>query len=251
MALEIPVTDILPQALAWNTQPSGFMRYLMSLGLIVWPMNDTVGSSVLSALPSASYNGVNHGITMGIPSGTPMGYAGEFDGLLDYGQIYTAALAAAFNPDVWTMLVGIKMPAGGWDEIANRYFIVIGTDTNNLYYIRHTAIAGRASFSTTRGGTAALTNVSGIANYEWVIFGMTINSATYGMRPYINGVQQGADRALVGVWAGALMATYTALGSFSGTSASSPHKGQIAFAACGPVDLTALMLTIAQRGGTA
>jgi hypothetical protein len=218
--------------------------------LVVWDMNDPVGSSVLTARPDTAYNGSNTGITMGQATGTPLKYGGTFDGANDYGTLHTASLQANWNADLMTMVVLFKVSGVGvWTDGTLRSIFRIGVDFNNQVFLYRAGPANQVTWLYKAGGTSEIITKAGLSSTDYLMMAITADKAGVGASFWWNGVQEGASQAIAGVWAGALTSAWTALGSADGTVASNVWDGDIALAAVYSEDLSDYMAEIYARSG--
>lgn len=171
------------------------------------------GGAVNSAPTGSSYNGTHSGVTIGPDAGA--GYLGQgspglYDGALDYTDIYSAALDGAFNGQLFSVLVVLKL--GASDPLLDTVFR-LAVDANNQFYFRmNSETELRMQYS--GGGTnGAKTHTFAAKPTDFVQIGASVNLAADRARLFIGGVQSGTDLSSLGTWAGSLDSTLCVIGA--------------------------------------
>lgn len=175
----------------------------------LYPLNET-GVTTTALEIVNGYNGTLNGPTLGAIAGPgpSMGNAAFYDGLVDYCQLPEASLDGPFDPNLGTMMIWMKVAnAGVWTDGTFRRVIVFGADSNNRIILQKSTPPNTLLFHFVAGGVASSINVT-ISLTSWICLGITWNKASNRIRPYINGVQQGADLAYAGTWSGVLSASF-------------------------------------------
>ncbi len=192
---------------AWrvlHTRPESIIGY--------WPLDEVVGT-VAHDLSGRRHNGAYTGVDLartGIGDGRTCPY---FDGSTDYVNIFSAALASAFNGAEGTVLIWGKVAnAGVWGDGTFDELFAFQGDANNYYIMRKTSTANTLALLCKRGATAlSATYVTSRLNWMCITL---IWSAGKSLIWYLSGEQIGATLAS-GIWAGAL--TKALIGSQTST----------------------------------
>lgn len=106
-----------------RTRPEALIGY--------WPLDEPVGSTVAHDLSWRRHNGVYVATTLGREGIGDGRTCAQFDGSTSYVNIYSAALASAFNGARGTLITWMRISAAGvWPGTARRGTI-LRTDANN------------------------------------------------------------------------------------------------------------------------
>lgn len=229
---------VLGRAVQQNLAPVGFARretwpeivarYLIEPANIVgfWPLWETSGT-VAESIAGPAGDGANNGATVAgaFFRGVPI-YS--FDGVNDRVNIYSAALAANFNPLAGTLVALVQPTLPALTDGAIRMAAFLGVDgsnainiwriaTNNIVQVRH------------RAGAVSKTVSVPYSVSEPRFIGMTweyfVDPPSSEMKAYADGVQVGTTQTGLGVWAGALATTLCNIGATNSTSGSEPWLG--------------------------
>ena len=167
-----------------------------------------------ASLVAAAPNGPIPGLT-----------APYYDGVNDYCNIYSAALAAAFNGAEGTLLTWARVSgAGVWTDGATRYIARLRADDSNEITIRKAIGADTFYFSYIAGNTFEELAMTQSAT-GWLCAALTWSKSQELVQYAVNGVIVGTDVNL-GVWSGNLAPTTAVLGA-GNTSAGNPWSGLI------------------------
>ena len=188
------------------------------------PLRETSGA-VAYDLSGNGYNGASVNVTLGgagIGDGWP---SYGFDGASAYVNWYSAALAAAFNGAEGTLLAWGRMPAAAWIDGLNHWLVGLWVDANNRIDLRKATTDNTLQATYIAGGTIKLvTSVALGGLLTSFCMGMTWKTASDAFAFYLSGVQSGATRTGLGVWAGTLAATGTVIGAQT-TTPTTPWLG--------------------------
>lgn len=194
-----------------------------------WPMWETAGVTA-DCLTSPLYDGFYNGPTVGNgvgPDGSPCPL---FDGNNDFVDLDVVSLDVPFNGAIGSAMIWARVfNAGVWSDGAYRLAYEFGADTNNrIFQGRHNInnfilgyyFAGGVNESDFR-------NVGG--NLEWFHLALTWTKAAPDQVVfYYNAIP--ITSSTLGVWAGALSDTWTAIGARN-TTPNDPWKGWLAHCA--------------------
>lgn len=192
------------------TGSGGVIRRIMSVAstnlIGLWPLNEVSGTTVQCINNSAlSVAGGYTGVTLGQPG--PFGLVAPlFDGLNDFANIFSAALAALFNKDEGSFLIFSKVAnAGVWTDGVNRRHFILYADANN-YTQSYKSLAANEilwfyNAAATTESVAASTN-----SISWLQILITWSKSADQVKAYLNTSQVGATQTSLGLWAGALTA---------------------------------------------
>ena len=182
-----------------------------------WALDDVAGAVAFDTSDN-NRHGANSNVTLnqaGIGEGRT---SGKFNGTTSFVNIYSAALAAAFNGGEGTAFIWAKVTDSSiWTDNAARRFFRFHVDANNfvtLYKFTDNVV----NFDYDAGGTRKNFAASpAITDVNWFSIAMTwskINDQAIG---YYNGVRSGAIQSSLGTFAGSLASNATCLGSATTT----------------------------------
>lgn len=216
-----PVTNPLARWLA--IEPAKLLAF--------FPLNEGSGSNIIDVSrpqPSSysitnGYAGVTWGGTLS-PTGEPVPL---WDGTSDYGNIYTAALAAAFNGAEGTIALWAKVSAAGvWTDGTTRRLINIRVNISNALSMSKSSVSGTISWAYAAGGIPLTIAAGSQSSLGWFHVALTWDKAADQFKAYLNGQQSGSTVTGLGIWAGALTATECAIGAFN-TIPNNVHSGYL------------------------
>jgi hypothetical protein len=184
-----------------------------------------------------------HGVYTGVDLGQPGIGDGRtcplWDGVNDYGNVYSAGLAGAFNTSEGTLALWLRAASAGvWTDATTRNIARFAVSVSNEVRIQREATNGVVSVRYTGGGTNKQVNISSLSGTGWYHVALSWSIAANELRGYLGGVQQGATQTGLGAWVGALTSTTTILGAFS-TLPQFVWSGSIAHAALWSTPLSA------------
>lgn len=128
--------------------------------------------------------------------------------------------------------------AGIWTDSAFHVLSALGADVNNRVLLYKPNTNNTLTWLYTAGGTINTATIT-TTTTDWFNMLITWSKSNNRVRLYFNGVKQGADLTGLGVWAGALAAAWSAIGSQSSSAASSPWSGLLTLNAAWNKELTA------------
>lgn len=194
-------------------------RILKTSGLIAyWPLNELSGT-IAHCLVNVAQNGTYTGVTLAnTPGPGDVGSAPLFDGANDYVNIYSAALAAAFNGAEGTVAIWAKVfDAGTWTDSTTRKALLLRADNNNRIFMHKTDANNDFRHEYRAGGTICGQNTLSMTSTDWVHYALTWSASADEMKSYIAGVQSGATATGLGTWAGTLSDVRSLIGANSNT----------------------------------
>jgi concanavalin A-like lectin/glucanase superfamily protein len=190
---------------------------------------------------SGTYTGVDLGQT-GIGDGRT---SPSYDGVNDYGDIYTASFASAFNKDEGTIAVWLKVASASvWTDGTSRRAVLLQTDTSNRVSISRASSNNQLIANYTAGGTQKQVVIA-TSSTAWLHVAVTWSKANDQVIVYFNGTQSGTTQTGLGSWSGVLNSATTLLGAISKTPTQA-WSGFLAHAAVWTTPLSAAqILTLA------
>jgi hypothetical protein len=154
-----------------------------------------------------------------------------FDGVNDFVNIYSAALASAFNGAEGTLMAWAKVSgAGVWTDGTIRRVGFLAADGNNRLYFGKSSAANTVSFGHVAGSTVVAGSAGSMTSTGWLPLALTWSKSSDAVKFYISGSQSGATLTGVGVWAGTPSATGSIIGAGDLTPAN-VYSGTIAHVA--------------------
>lgn len=195
-------------------------------------LNEASGTAIVDSSGNA-YTGTYTGVIL---ANTDSPFAPDdapfWDGTNDYGDLYSAAFAAALNLDEFTVMLWVKMnSAGVWTDAATRYLLRLRRDANNLIDISKAAFNNTIQFNRIGNGTAKPFSVGSQSDTDFFCVALTCSVAGGGllgageMRGYKNGVQIGATQTANVADSGSGLATATVTLGASSTAGGLVHHG--------------------------
>lgn len=161
------------------------------------------------------------------PNGIRGMCAPYYDGTNDYSNIYSAALASAFNGDEFTISVWVRVSgAGVWTDGVYHRAIWIAADGNNRVSMQKSASDN--TWELIRGGSSTWKSVSTASGgtLGWTMLTITASKSRDEQRHYVNAAQAGDTETGLASWSGAPAATTTVIGAAS-TTPTQPWSGLI------------------------
>lgn len=207
-----------PIAQAHPTFRSYYQRILDIFGssiIAYWPLNDTSGAVALDKSGNF-YNGAYDGS----PSLANVAAPGKinvltFDGSNDKVNVYSAGLASAFNGAEGSILCWIKLSAAEWAELTQRNVYYFQADASNRVNFYKSASANQMAVQYRAGGTVKSLTINNLSVQDWFCMVTTWSKSNDRVFFYLNGTQINTSLTGLGVWAGALAATTTNIGSIT------------------------------------
>ena len=214
----------------WNVQ---YMQRVLATDPIAYWMQDEkqglVSYDMVTARSDGARNGAYTGPTLGQPGIGDGRTAPLYDGALDYADIYSVALNAAFNGQAVTIMAWIRVSAAGvWTDGNTRMVMRLRVDANNFMQIVKVVPNGTMNWQYVAGGVSKARTVATFAGRtEWIPVALTADRAADEVRAYADGIQAGATLVGLGVWAGNLDPVFTLMGA-STQVPNSPWDGWLA-----------------------
>lgn len=236
---------VVSGSLSGGSNPLAYTNKVIALAPIAyWPQAESGGTVVVdesgnsrngayraSGEPLLGQTGIGDGRTSAL-----------YDGTNDYANVFSASLQAAFNGSEGTLAFWLKVSgAGVWSDGVNRRMAIFRVDANNRLYMERSTTANRIVANYIAGATALAVNVTTAAPTDWLHFAMTWSKVADQFKCYVSGAQSGATQTGLGVWAGSIGATTTALGA-SDTSGTNPWSGNLAHVAVWASPLSAAQI---------
>jgi hypothetical protein len=164
--------------------------------LIYFPMNDPSGLvaknwGTLGVASDGAYTGVDLRNMPG-PKGGSVPY---FDGANDFLNLYSAAMASAFNGNLGTLMVWIKArTAGIWTDATTRYIAYLKVDSGNYLRFYKTTTDNQfiiARAASTHAEQISTTSMGGSTAWHCILMHWD-DAGTNEVRHYIDGSQVGS-----------------------------------------------------------
>lgn len=196
-----------------------------------WPMGEQAPSVYAFDQSRNRFHGIYKNVTLGQPGIGDGLTAPLYDGTNDYNNIYSAGFAGAFNNQEGTFAAWVKMAnVGVWTDATTRRVVTIRADVNNLVFINRNTTNNQWAGGYVAGGTNKQNVYSNGANIgiNWFNIAITWSKSADQVKTYFNG-SPGTTQTGLGIWAGALAATFTVIGA-SVTTPSNVWSGNIAHA---------------------
>lgn len=190
-------------------------RTIATSPIAYWMLNEASGTTIVDSSGN-SRNGTYSGVTLAQDVPPQGGLAPLWDGVNDYGNVYSASLASAVSFNEGCLLVWAKMASAGvWTDGSARYLATIYRNTNNFVYFEKRTTSNTLRALHRSGATTKLVDTT-ISTTSW--FSVMISWSFSGnmMRAYINGVQVGTNQTgLITQSGSGLDSNFNNLGGFS------------------------------------
>lgn len=178
-----------------------------------WPNWDK-GSTAFD-FSGRKHHGTHTGVTLGQPGIGDGRMSGLYDGVNDFTNVYSAALAAAFNSQELTIFAHIRMLAAGvWTDSTVRYIARIAVNGSNEVNIRRGTTNNQMVSEYVAGGTTKGVSLSSVGpRLDFFSWGITVSKSANQVKVFYQGLQTGATQTSLGTWAGELSTTQCCIGS--------------------------------------
>jgi hypothetical protein len=195
----------------------------------LWPLTDPSGTTITDVSGNGR-NGTYTGPTLANAPG-PRGNKNVplFDGVNDYGSLYSASLNSGFNSSEGTLLAWLKVyNAAVYTDTTYDRAIVIGADGNNYVSLHKDQTANYLAVNY-RAGSANKNVYIATSSLAWLQLGITWSVSADQVKAFFNGAQSSSTLTTLGTWAGSLSTTYTNLAALT-SSPTQPWNGWLAYA---------------------
>ena len=180
-----------------------------------WTQNELAG------VVSIDYSGFDHhgaytALTLGQPGVPGMGMTSPlYNGATSFNNVYSASLAAAFNPAAGTILIPWKvLNAAVWTDGVISRLVNMRADDNNYASIYSSIANNQLVFDYKVGGVQKKVTHPAIASTDWVWWGMTWDVAVNEVKAFQDGAQHGATQTILpDAWVGNLHSTSACIGA--------------------------------------
>ena len=180
-----------------------------------WPQSESSGL-VARCLTNPAMNGTYTGVTLANdntgPFGTP---APWYDGATSFNNIYSVALAAAFNGLEGTAMIWARVHnAGVWTDAVLRSMVSLRADANNRAIIYKRNNVNQRAWVYVAGASGAVQGEIVVgAPTGWICHVLTWSDTANAAYGYVDGPTVVATLTPIGVWVGALAAANTVIGA--------------------------------------
>jgi hypothetical protein len=187
--------------------PQYYQKVLATNPIAYWMLDEKSGTGayeLVSGRVAGAQNGTHTGVTL-VQPGIGDGRTSPFyDGTNDYSNVFTAALAAAFDGDVGTLMCWGKVNAvGAWTDGVDRALAVFyeSTFVNRLWLYKFGGNNFRCLYRA--GGVNRVIDIP-TTTVDWFCAGITWSASLDEVKGYWNGAQSGATLNGLGVWGAAI-----------------------------------------------
>lgn len=236
-----PIGVALGMATMGGVAPS-YTEIIEAMSPIVYfPLDETSGSVVVNYGTLSSANGTYSGPTLAQIDAPGGGKAPSFDGSNDYVNIYSAALAGAFDGQVGSISWWDKVTNDDvWTDRSTDIAFTLATDASN--YISYQKRSSNQNYARVYYDAAGdLVNINTLlAGTGWYHKVITWDDVANEVKLYINGEQWG-DTQLASTWTGSLASNSCVIGEYAPPSGL-PWNGSISHFAIWDRVLTATEL---------
>lgn len=161
-------------------------------------LNEGAGSVMFDS-SGAGYAGTYTGVTWDVTL-TPFGDAVPFwDGVNDYGNLYSAAFATAFNMNEFTIMLWFKLASlSVWTDGLEHYFYRIQRDSSNQFLVRKSNAHNTIAINRIGAGVSKSIVVNAQSDTGFVCLALSGSVIGGGllaageMKAYKNGIQIGS-----------------------------------------------------------
>jgi hypothetical protein len=178
-----------------------------------YPLNEKTGTTLIDR-SSKGRNGTSTGFDLSGYAGIGDGNTAPLlDGVNDFGNIYSAGLAADFNGAAGTVSLWFRMASAGvWSDGITRRALNLQADANNRVLVQRSASANAFNGVYIAGGTTKTVSFTGVSSLDWMHFALTWNKPADQLIGYLNGVASTPQTGL-GTFVGALASTVVLIGA--------------------------------------
>lgn len=178
-----------------------------------WGLQEKSGATAIDS-GFRHLNGTHTGVTLNQP-GPGRSTSGLYDGSSDFTNVYSAALAAAFNGSAGTIGIWAKIPTTGiWTDTVRRRMIQFYVNGSNYVHIIKSGTDNTIEFAYNAGGTSELVNATQ-SSLAFVFYALTWDKPAEAVKAYMNGSQTGTTQTSLGSWSGTPAATNSLIGAFN------------------------------------
>jgi hypothetical protein len=193
-----------------------------------WPLNEASGL-VANDVSGNAFHGAHTNVAVG--NSQPPFVCAYYDSALPARtNVYSAALAAAFNSGEVSIMAIVKVPEALWTNGTGHSFIRLRSDGSNLIYLRKHTTNNQIQYGYVAGGTGVYRSFTTTAPTGWFAMVLTVSKVADEFKSYLNGAAAGVTQNGLGAWAGALSENDCALGA-DGSAGANPLLGYLSHCA--------------------
>jgi hypothetical protein len=220
-----------------STRQAAIMRHdypalVLSTGPIAyWPLSEQSGTAAVCRVNSAQ-NGVYNSDVSGWPPATGIGDGNTAPTFTanDVVNIYSATLNGAFNGQLGSLLLWVKVASAGfWTDGTTPYLVMLRVNASNRLYLQKSG-NNRLYWAYVAWGTIESVAREPTTETGWMALGLTWSKTADQVIAYYNGAQTGSTQTGLNTWSGSLSSTETVIGA-SNTTPSSGWNGYLAHCA--------------------
>jgi len=191
-----------PSSMGGGAATMGYYQKVLGYGpLVYFPQWEAAG--LVSDEIVNGWDGTYVGVTLGQPGIGDGNTSPFFDALNDFNNIFTAALAAAFDVGEGTLAIWARVnQLSDWTGAQTGRMIEIQTNINNRAWITKANVGGRLRYQYVAGGVSMTVDRDGTNELTWIHCAITWSVTANEMRAYFNGLQTGLTQVGLGVWVG-------------------------------------------------
>lgn len=173
-----------------------------------WPLSETSGSVAYNLQGNGALNGTYSAVSLAADNLVPNGQYANFNGSTSYVNIFSSALASAFNGAEGTLICYVQPTVGAWVDGVFRRGVIIRHDVNNRVSIHKDSTNDQFDFLYVAGGTSLegtyTLPVAVPANFPLLLASFTWSKSNNQVLCYLADVQQGSTLTGLGTFAGAI-----------------------------------------------
>lgn len=191
----------------------------------------TVATDSGSALANGTYTGGFSLNQTGMGDGSK---ATSFNGSTGRVALDVATLDIPFDGDVGTIFLWAKIPSAVWTNGVAGVFLELGSGVNNRIYIIKDTTSNQIIFVRRANSATKQVVLSSYSPADWFSLALTWDRAGNALKAFKDGAQTGSTQTTLGIWSGALSASWSAIADNDSTAPSGPLNGTLAHVALWP-----------------
>lgn len=173
-----------------------------------WTLGEPSGS-IAYDISGRNHHGVHTAVTLGQAGIGDGRSSGLYNGTTSFTNIYGAGLAARFNGAEGTLLAPVLVNTLG----TSAWFIAFGVDVNNEVVLRRASGNVFSHVYIADGTNISMDSSPTVAIATWYHTALTWSKSADQLKQYHNGVQTGATKTGLGVFAGSLSSAIAVIGA--------------------------------------
>lgn len=192
-------------------------------------LNELSGTTAFDYSSAGDRDGAYSGVTLNSVDAPESGQrAGQWDGINDFLNLYSAALSAAFNGAAGTISFWFKPDTAYWGDTTTKFIAKLEAPSVNRVTVAKNNAIGQLTWIYQAGGVFVGFTTNSNTFTDWTHVALTWDKAAAAgsgeFKGYVAGLQTGTTQNGLGVFAGSLDSTLCTVGA-QNTSAAAPSKG--------------------------